>query len=338
MKALVYEGKEQAKVRDVEEPVKKDGTVRVDIKYCGICGSDIGIFLGTHPRAKAPLILGHEFLGIVAEDGKILKKGDRVVPYPLLSCGQCRACRTGNEHVCNSLGLLGIDKDGGVCERIYVDESVLFKVPDNVSDKAAAVIEPLAVIVRAIHQSEFKMMDTCVVVGAGPIGILTGIVLKFAGASKVFISDVAESRLKKAEEFGMIPVNPMKDDLEQMVKKATDGEGCDTLFECSGAAIAAKQMSDITRVSGSICMVSVHKIPHEVNLRDINFKEQHIVGTRVYTREEFKQAVTLSKLLEKQLEKVVTHIVPLCESEKVFDMIADQAYGTIKVVVDCQDK
>ena len=85
-------------LEEVEEPKKREGTVKLDIKYCGICGSDIGIYLGTHPRAKAPLVFGHEFLGIVAEDGQKFKKGDRVVPFPLLSCGQCRACRTGNEH------------------------------------------------------------------------------------------------------------------------------------------------------------------------------------------------------------------------------------------------
>ena len=168
--------------------------------------------------------------------------------------------------------------------------------------------------------------------------MLTGIVLKFAGASKVFISDVAAKRLDQARAFGLIPVNAAKEDLEQVVKDATDGEGCDTLFECSGAAAAAMQMTDITRVSGNICIVSVHKAPHEVMLRDVNFKEQHIVGTRVYTREEFKEAVELSRLLEEQLEQVVTHVVPLKDSEKVFDMIADEACGTIKVIVDCQDR
>lgn len=336
MKALIYKGAKQVAVEDVAEPVKRDNAVKLDVKYCGICGSDVGIWLGTHPRAKAPLILGHEFLGVVAEDGKIFKKGDRVVPYPLLSCGHCRACRTGNEHVCNSLGLIGIDQDGGVCERIYVDEGVLYKVPDEVSDRAAVVIEPLAVIVRAVHQSGFQAMDTCVVVGAGPIGMLTGIVLKAVGADKVFISDISEKRLEMAEQFGLIPVNPAHSDLEKLVKDATDGEGCDVLFECSGAASAAMQMTDITRVSGNICMVSIHKAPHEVNLRDFNFKEQRLVGSRVYTREEFREAVALSVRLEKQLEAVVTHIVPLEESAKVFDMIADPECGTIKVVVDCQ--
>ena len=88
-----------------------------------------------------------------------------------------------------------------------------------------------------------------------------------------------------AEELGFIPVNPEKENLEKVVKDATNGEGCDAFFECSGAAVPAMQMTDITRVRGKICIVSVHKKPHEVNLREVNFKEQTVVGTRVYTKE-----------------------------------------------------
>lgn len=338
MKALVYEGPKSAVVKDVAEPVKREGTVKVDVTYCGICGSDIGIYLGTHPRAKAPLILGHEFIGTVAEDGQKFKKGDRVAPFPLLSCGTCRACRTGSSHVCNALGLLGIDTDGGICETTYVDEDVLFKVPDGLSDKAASVIEPLAVIVRAVHQAGFRALDMAVVIGAGPIGMLTGIVLKHIGASQVFISDIADERLKMAEEFGMTAVNSSRENLGEKVRAATDGEGCDVLFECSGAAPSAMEMTDITQVSGTICMTAIHKVPHEVNLRDFNFKEQKLIGSRVYTKEEFAQAVVLAKELEDQLEKVVSHVVPLSDSAKVFDMIADPSYGTVKVVVDCTKK
>jgi threonine dehydrogenase-like Zn-dependent dehydrogenase len=337
MKALVYTGPKKAEVRDAPEPTPKPGSIKVKMMYCGICGSDISIFLGVHPRAKAPLILGHEFLGEVVEDGKKFKKGDRVVAYPLLSCGHCLPCRTGNAHVCNTLGLVGIDVDGGICEYSYVDEDILFKVPDDVSDRAAAVIEPLAVIIRAIHQSNFKALDTTAVIGAGPIGMLNGMMLKHMGASKVFISDIDEKRLKKAEEFGMSPINAKTDSMEKIVKDATKGEGVDILFECSGAEISAMQMTDITRVGGTICMVSVHKVPHNVNLRDINFKEQHMVGTRVYTKEEFRQAVEYSGQIKEDLEKIVSHIVSMKDSEKVFDMIADPNEGTVKILVDCTD-
>jgi len=337
MKALVYVGPKRVEVRDIPEPVLKEGQVKLRIKYCGICGSDIGIFLGTHPRAKAPLVLGHEFLGEVTQDGKKFKKGDRVVAFPLLSCGQCLPCRTGNSHVCNTLGLIGIDTDGGICEYVCADEDILFKVPDSLSDKAAAVIEPLAVIVRAIHQSGLKALDTAAVIGAGPIGILTGLFLVQMGASKVFISDVNPRRLEQAKRLGMIPVNAGTESLEQVAKDATGGEGVDVLYECSGAEIAALQMTDITRVGGMICMVSVHKAPHNVNLRDLNFKEQRMIGTRVYTKEEFGQAVKYAADIQDKLEMLVSHVIPMRDSTKVFDMIADPDSGTIKVLVDCTD-
>ncbi|SNS17558.1 Threonine dehydrogenase [Anaerovirgula multivorans] len=337
MKALVYTGPKEVEVRDIPEQTPKDGSIKLKMKYCGVCGSDIAISLGKHPRAKAPLVLGHEFLGEVVEDGKKFKKGDRVVAYPLLSCGHCLPCRTGNPHVCNTLRLIGIDVDGGICQYGYIDEDVLFKVPDDVSDKAAAVIEPLAVIVRAIHQSNFKSLDVAAVIGAGPIGMIAGMMLKHMGASKVFISDIDEKRLEKAMEFGMIPVNAKTESMEKVAKTATDGEGVDVLFECSGAEIAAMEMTSITRVGGTICMVSVPKTPLNVNLRDINFKEQHIVGTRVYTKEEFRQAVEYSAQIKEDLEKIVSHILPLKDSAKVFDMIADLNYGTVKVLIDCTD-
>jgi len=338
VKALIYAGPKQAILKELPEPTPKEGAVKVDIKYSGICGSDIGIYLGTHPRAKAPLIFGHEFIGTVATDGKKFKKGDRVTAFPLLSCGQCLACRTGNSHVCNTLGLIGIDVDGGACESLYVDEDVLFKLPDGVSDRAAVTIEPLAVILRAVHQAKFQARETAVVIGAGPIGMLTGIVLKNIGASKVFISDVVEKRLRLAKELGLNTVDSSKENLNEIVKAATDGEGCDVLFECSGSEIAALEMTEITRVRGRICIVSVHKQPHKVDLRQINFKEQLMVGTRVYTKEEFGQAVDYCKVLEKELERIVTHIVPLRDADKVFDMIADKDCGTVKVVINCNQK
>ena len=336
LKALVYVGPKMAEVRDVAEPVRKSGEVMLDVKYCGVCGSDIGIYLGTHPRAKAPLVFGHEFLAVAAEDGKKIKKGDRVVPYPLISCGKCLACRSGNGHVCNTLGLIGIDSDGGMCERACISEDVLFKILDSVSDRAAVTAEPLAVLVHALAISGFKHLDTAVVTGAGPIGMLCAIVLKHAGASNIFVSDIADKRLDLARKLGFTPVNPANEDLEKIVKEATAGEGADVFFECSGAPSAAMQMTDITRVRGHICMVAVHKAPHEVNLRDLNFKEQTLVGSRVYTKEEFGQAVGLTAALEDELEEVVTHVVPLSESAKVFDMIADPACGTVKIAVDCR--
>lgn len=339
MKALVYLGAKKVEVQEKEVKPLKEGQARIRVTYCGICGSDIGIYGGTHPRAKAPLILGHEFVGIVEEikggTGKI-KVGDRVAPYPLISCGSCFACKTGIPHVCQTLKLIGIDVDGGIAEYVNCDEDVLFTLKDSLCDEAAAVIEPLAVIIRTLHQADFRCRDSAVIIGAGPIGILTGIVLKHSGASRIIISDIDEKRLNICREFGFEALNSGKENLIAYVNEKTGGTGMDKVFECSGAEPAALDMTKLCRIGGVICLTGVHKAPHAVNLQDVNFKEQILVGSRVYTKLEFEQAVELASVMEKELKKIVTHIVPIEKSDSVFDLIKNANETTVKVLVDCR--
>lgn len=339
MKALVYMGPEKIEVQDVAIPKRKDGFAQIKVTYCGVCGSDIGIYSGKHPRAKAPLILGHEFIGVIDEienSKKEFKKGDRVAAYPLLSCGECFPCKTGSPHVCEKLGLIGIDVDGGMAEYVNASEDVLFKIDDSVSDKAAAVIEPLAVIIRAVHQAHFKALDSAVVIGAGPIGILTGIVLKYIGASKIIISDIDEARLAMCKEVGFETVNIKNKNLVEYVQKSTNGICADIVFEASGAAPSALEMTKLARVGGTICMTGIHKEPHAVNLQDVNFKEQHMIGTRVYTLREFGQAVEYAKEISHDMEKIVTHIIGWDKADQVFDYIKDPNKNTVKVLIDCR--
>ena len=339
MKALVYTEPEKVEVREVAIPEPKQGQVKIKVKYCGICGSDIGIFTGKHPRAKAPLVLGHEFIGTIEEikegSGKF-KVGDRVSAFPLLTCGHCFACQTGIPHVCQSLKLIGIDVDGGIAEYAVCDEDVLFKIDDKLSDKAASLIEPLAVIIRTMHQANFQALESAVIIGAGPIGILTGMVLKHVGASKIIISDVDEGRLKMCEEFGLDTVNVKHENLIDYVNKETKGVGAGVVFECSGAEPAALDMTKICRIGGMICLTGIHKVPHAVNLQDVNFKELTLIGSRVYTLREFGEASIFAGEIAEELEKIVTHIIPLSKSENVFELIKDASENAVKVVIDCE--
>ena len=154
MKALVWTGKE---IVQNEERNKPDftGKVLIKVAYAGICGSDTGVYLGTHPRAKAPLIMGHEFSGTIEEiaAGVItdLSVGDRVVVNPLYYCGKCRACLNGNTHVCRSLRLYGTDTDGGMAEYAAIPENCLIRLPENMDLKLAAVVEPVAVVVHGLR-------------------------------------------------------------------------------------------------------------------------------------------------------------------------------------------
>ena len=339
MKALIYEGPKKVAVREVEKPVPKEGQALIRIDYCGICGSDIGIYSGTHPRAKAPLVLGHEFVGIIEDisgDSNGFQVGDRVAPYPLISCGHCFACRNGRPHVCDTLKIIGIDLDGGVAEYVCCDTDVLFKVPASVSSKVAGIIEPLAVAVHTLHRAGFKPMDSIVIMGAGPIGALVGVVAKHSGASRIIISDFDQARLEMAAKLGFDAVNSKEADLTQYVRQATNGDGADIVFECTGAESAALEMTTPCRTDGRICLVGVHKAPHPVALADMHFRELNMTATRVYTKRDFGQAVELTQRISDELELLISHVLPLSDCANVFDMIHDPQVPTVKVMVDCR--
>lgn len=340
IKALVYLGPNDVKYQEIEGIKTKPKHAKIKIKYCGICGGDRGIVAGTHPRAMAPLVIGHEFVGVIeeiSENSNNLKVGDRVVAYPLISCGTCLPCRTGNPHICKDLKLLGIDMDGAMAEYALVHESALFKVNDNVSDEVAALIEPLAVIVRAVHQSQFKLLDSAVVMGAGPIGLITAIVLKYAGVSKIVVSDLDNSRIQLCRDLGFRAVNIKEENLKDVVDKMTDCEGVDVVFESSGTEPATFKSTEIAKIGGMICMTGIHKAPNIFNLPEFSFKEQKIVATRVYTKHEFEQAVNFAEKVHDELKKLVSHIIPLREGYKAFDYINNPNVNTVKVLIDCTD-
>jgi 2-desacetyl-2-hydroxyethyl bacteriochlorophyllide A dehydrogenase len=338
MKALVYTGPREVEVREMPVPEGRPGMVKIRMHYCGLCGTDIGIFSGKHPRAQAPLVLGHEFVGTVAEavPGGRFSVGDRVVAYPLISCGDCYPCRNGQPHVCASLQLIGIDRDGGMAEYAWVDEATLFRLDDALDDESAALVEPLAVVVRSLHQARFQPLDRCVVLGAGPIGLLTALVLRRAGAGSVIVSDVQPGRLDLCRRMGFDCLDSGTGKLPARVAEATGGDGADIVFECAGAEPAALEMTRLARVGGTICMTGIHKAPHAVDLMAIGFKELTLVGTRVYTLREFGDSVALARDMAEELRPLITHRVPLSRAAGIFDLAATPEQNAGKILVDCR--
>jgi len=339
MKALVYEGPKTVAVRTVEQTsLPASGKLRVKLRYCGLCGTDIGIWSGKHPRAKAPLVLGHEFIGRVidAPEGARFASGTRVIGYPLISCGSCYPCRNGDAHVCQNLKLIGIDCDGGMAEYVDVPEGDLYAVPDSLDDDVAALLEPLAVVVHSLSRAKFVPFDSCLVMGAGPIGILTALVARQAGAGRILISDIDPGRLALCQRFGFETVDVRHQSLADAVANATGGAGMGMIFECSGVASAAMEMSQLARVGGTICVTATHKDPHPVRLIDVNFKELTLIGCRVYTREDYARSIPLAEALKDELRQIITQVVPLSEAAKIFDMVADPSLVAVKILVDCE--
>ena len=237
MKGAVYAGPKTIENISRPIPIPREGETLIKVESVGICGTDIAIYSGKHPRAKAPLIMGHEVGGTVVEINgdkpKGFDVGSRVTFFPLVSCGKCYTCKTGKTYVCETLKLIGIDSDGGMAEYMVVPTESVIPVPMSWNKMRAALIEPVAVAVHAVRRSSMKIGDRVLVLGAGIIGNLCAQMAKAAGASLVVVADLVPYRLKIAADLGYITVNLKDEDLYTRGKELTDGIGFDITLECS---------------------------------------------------------------------------------------------------------
>jgi threonine dehydrogenase-like Zn-dependent dehydrogenase len=324
MKALRYLAPELVKTEDIEAPVCNKDEALIRVYAAGICGTDMAIYAGKHPRAKPMLVMGHEFAGEIAEirTGNAqteLKVGNKVTAYPLLSCGQCWACRNGFSHVCRDLKLIGIDRDGAFAEYVNVPLDLLVKLPDSLTYDQGALIEPLAVGVHALEMAGETAWQTAVVAGSGPIGLLVSLCLRHAGIETIIISDINAHRLQRSKKLGFNSFNSAEYDLMEFVNEVTQDEGADIVFECAGSSPAALQMCELVRPRGKVVVVSTHKEPHAVDLQRINFREITMIGTRVYTRNSYQNALQMIKDLP--FDELISHRLDIGNAAEGFELM-----------------
>ncbi|MCH2663508.1 alcohol dehydrogenase catalytic domain-containing protein [bacterium] len=337
MKACVYADLEKVEVVDIDLPSAGPDEVLIKVARAGICGTDLHIFMGhMDQRVTKPLVMGHEMCGEIVEapDGADYQVGERVVVEPTVFCGMCAACRRGNTHVCQNLNFLGIDSAGAFQELWNAPVDRLHRIPRELSDNAAAMIEPLAVAVHDVRRAQVELGDQAVVIGGGPIGLLVAQAARLDGA-EVIISEVNPYRLNVAESCGFRTVDPTKDDLAEAVMSWTNGAGCDLVFEVSGSAPGAKVMTDLLRVRGKVALVGVHASPPEVDLHRFFWRELELVGCRVYESVDFERAIRIASAGEVDLESLVSKVVSYEEAYWGFEQMRDGG-DIVKVLIDCQ--
>jgi 2-desacetyl-2-hydroxyethyl bacteriochlorophyllide A dehydrogenase len=321
MKAVRYWGKEEIRYEDIPKPVIGDEEALIQIAFAGVCGSDMSIYSGSHPRAKAPLVLGHEISGQIAGLPPSYKGefvvGESVTINPLLSCQRCTACLTGNTHVCQKLGLTGIDTDGGFAEFVRVPLSQLVKLPSGMSLEHGAIVEPVAVAVHAIRRSTFQVGDIVLVIGGGPMGVLVALAVNFAGARKVLVIEPNDFRRNLISKLGF---ETMPDAEHDTIMSATKGDGADVVYEVAGVQAAMDAAVEYCKIRGQVVNVSVFKKPASVDLRRVNFAELDIIGTRVYTNKDYAAAVDLVAKYP-EFAKIITHRFRLNEAQMGIDLI-----------------
>ena len=334
MTAVFFAGKGKLEVGQTELPEIGPEQALINVKYAGICGTDLSILTGKHPRAKPPLIMGHEFSGrihAVNSAGTGLQAGDRVVAEPLISCGTCFACRSGYAYVCQNLGLYGIDAPGAFAEYVAIPVEKIFKVPESVDDMLAALIEPLAVAVHAVRLSRVKMGDTVCVLGAGPIGLLTAIVARQAGAQQVLICEKEPMRIEIARQFGLSVVDVNSEKPVAVVEEATSGRGADVVFEVAGAPATVLLTTKLCRVKGEIVQVACPKEPRAIDIVDISFKELTITGIRVYAPFDFERAIQIASNSGIDFKPLLSSPYPFEDAQKAFDLAA-QGSAVMRVI------
>ncbi len=308
---------------ELDKPVPGEGEALIKISYAGICGTDMMIYAGKHPRAKAPLALGHEFCGMIEQvNGQGgFAAGDRVVVEPTLSCGTCDACRAGQNHVCRTLKLIGIDKHGGFAEYVTAPLHRLHRVPEELSDELAALTEPLACAVHTVRRSRVKVGDTVAVLGAGPIGLLVGLVAKLAGAQRIIISDISPYRLSVAKQLGFTALNAKETNVVESVKALTEGKGADVVFEVAGTPATAKQMVEIAKIQGEIFVVSVFKEPPAVDLANMHYREISLTTSRCYSGGDFSAAMQMMAANMLDLSPLISHRIGLHDIAEGFELM-----------------
>lgn len=331
MKAIQYIGPNRIAVNEVPVPDVLEGYSLIRVSHAGICGTDLNIYAGTHPRAKAPLTIGHEFSGSLVKDSGGLKAGSRVTVYPLISCGRCTPCLEGNGHVCNSLGLYGIDTAGGMAEYALIPENQVIPLPDGVSDTLGAFIEPMAVAVHALRETGFVSGDNALVFGCGTIGLCVALTLRHFGASKVILAETDAARSRLAGELGFEVVNPSAGELMQALRRETGGDGFDRVYDCAGVQPVADILLDMVKVRGQIVIVASYRQPAQIPLFKGMVKEADIRFTRVYRKKDFEIAAKLAAA-EAEYEKIITHVLPFEQAQDGFDLLFTRGTGAVKVM------
>ena len=330
MKALVKSarGAGHMSIREVDEPAPGPGQVRVRVKWTGICGTDVHIASGAFFHYFPPLILGHEFSGEIdalGEGVEGISVGDRVTAEPTKSsCGRCPHCAGGNYNRCDERDIAGVVSDGAFTNYVVTRAESIHRLPDSVSLKAGALMEPLAVCVHGLtEQCRLAEGDTVLVVGPGPIGLGCAQVAMAHGA-RVIIAGLPrdEDRLRVAGRLGVFrAVNVEEEDLGAIVREATGGWGADLAVEAVGGAAAVRSCIENVRKGGQMLQVGLPGRPTEVNLDLLAWKEIRLTGT---FGQKFSAWRTALRLLEEgrvDTEAMVTDILPLERWQEGFGMM-----------------
>ncbi|HNY14246.1 MAG TPA: alcohol dehydrogenase catalytic domain-containing protein [Bacteroidales bacterium] len=345
MNAAVLTKYRKVEWKEVDIPAVTGDEVLVKVGYACICGSDQHVWLGEfHPRNPVPLIQGHEFAGTIAEVGpgvKNYRQGDRVAVDPIIWCGQCPACKRNHFPACTSLKLVGIDLDGGFSEYMKVPEKMLYRIPEKISDKHAALVEVLSIGFHACNRAKVCTGDTIVIWGAGKVGQSILQAVKTKTKNKVIMVDILDERLAIARKaWNEIEIiNASNTDPVQKIRELTGGEGVDIAFEAvghykdlPGVVNPVRGCIQAIRGAGTVCVLGLSSEPSPIVMKELIWKEGIIMTSRV-SHGEFAETIENLNRGTLKPDAIVTDIMHPSKTQEAFEMLENEPHKHLKIML-----
>ena len=338
MKSVILTGPKKFEIGETNEPVSQNGSVLVDVKKAGICGSDIHYWdIG----APTGLIMGHEYCGVVTNPGSRddLKVGDRVTALPISPCGHCPACLKGNPQFCPETWTyatgLSLTNPGAFAPKMAIRPDMVLRVPDTISDNEVAMVEPTAVGLHAVHLANIEVGTKVLVVGGGIIGLVSAMFAKMEGASYVALTETNPSRGERAVASGVADAwfDAKDENTIGKLLEITNG-GFDIVLDCCGNTPAVTSALQAVKPGGKLILVGV-------SLDTITFpsimavmKEIAVQGAIAYTKEEFQTCIDLMANKQIDVERFVDDIVSLDRVQESFERLTSGTDSAVKILVN----
>ncbi len=341
MKALLLTAYNHLEYTDVPEPVIGPGDVLIQVKACGICGSDIHGLDGSTGRRVPPLIMGHEAAGVIAKVGEGVSgfaSGDRVTFDSTIYCGRCYYCRRGLINLCDNRRVLGVScqefrQDGAFAEYVAVPARVLYRLPDELSFERAALVEPFAVASHAVSLAPVSPSASIFVAGTGVIGLSLIQVLRASGCASIIAADIASQRLDLARRLGaehtLISDAP---DLAATVRELAHGRGVDIAFEAVGITPTVQQAVGSVRKGGSLVLVGNLSPTVELPLQEVVTREITLYGSCI-SRGEYPGCLDLMARGQLDPDAMISAIAPLSEGAAWFERLRQRDSSLLKVIL-----
>lgn len=342
MKALLLSAYKQLDLVDMPAPRPPADELLIRIRACGICGSDVHGFDGSTGRRIPPIVMGHEAAGVVEAVGGAVSDfhaGDRVTFDSTVYCGKCFYCVRGQVNLCDNREVIGVStpafrRMGAFAEYVTVPARIAYLLPENMSYSHAALVEAVSVAVHAVSLTPIALEDTVVVVGAGMIGLLALQAARQAGAGRVFVVDVDETRLELARNLGATQTfNSRGIDVVPQIMEQTMGRGADVALECVGSTIPVKLALDSVRKGGAVTLIGNVAPTIELGLQSTVTRQLRLQGSCA-SAGEYPACISLVARGAIRVDPLLSAVAPLDDGASWFHRLYEREPGLLKVVLE----